>query len=174
MATIDAEAGEVAATIADLQAAKDAKNAPPEGISRKAWGAMKNGWIPDPGTPMWEKWICYVASDEQLAELGLIRVGEVIDKAPPTPPETVAAAFKIGLLLTAAAGLVWYLAGLFDTNPQHKMAQHCLPKLGREYQQGCTEWTAGGNQRVPLIDQWRDHQPGNNYNPGEYGKHDAR
>ena len=138
-------------TIAEAQAKRDEENAPPPGVSRKAWGAIKNGWVPNPGTPMYDVYLRYCRG--------------VDPDAPPTRWETI----KMGLWLCMMIGMATGLAHCMTSMPQpkHTMPQHCLPGVERKYQQSCTQWTAGGNAPVDIGTD--KSISGNNYNPGEFG-----
>ena len=132
-----------AETIADLQAKRDAENAPPEGISRKAWGAMKNGWVPNQGTPMFDVWLAYSASESDLDELGLARddSGHVEKK----PPGLAGTGINIACIMIAAGLVSWLMASVFDSPRKLKMDQQCI--VGGPLE-NCTEWSGKGNDRI--------------------------
>ena len=127
-----------AADIAELQAKRDAENAPPPGVSRKAWGALKNGWVPNPGTPMYEVYLRHVCG--------------IDPDAPPTRGETVRIGIWLATLLAIGGLLSYCMAHIPE--PEFKYPNQCIPKIPKSAQANCVDWTkpnAGRtNNPVPI------------------------
>lgn len=105
-------------TIADLMAERDAQNKPPDGVSYKAWHAMRKGWVPREGSKYYAVWLEHFGSPDSP----WLIAGEIIGR------------------LLIIGGVVLLLYYLFVTErPTLMPGQICLDDVARDLQPGCIE-----------------------------------